>query len=88
MKAIMTYANSFDTHKSILDDILCLNISQLMNFGPGALVIQNYLLQAILALVFCYIHLGPRYPILQKLLAVSFLAPSILAINPLPVSKK
>ncbi|KAF7987252.1 hypothetical protein HCN44_003014 [Aphidius gifuensis] len=86
IKAITTYVSSFDTQTSILDDILGLNYSQLINYGPGILVIQNYLLQGVLGFFFCYLHLGPRYPILQKLLALSFLAPSILAITPLPTN--
>ncbi|XP_063992542.1 protein TRC8 homolog [Diachasmimorpha longicaudata] len=86
MKAVIAYVNSFDTSTSILDDILCLNISQLMSYGPGIMVIQNYLLQSLFACIFCYIHLAPRHPILQKLLAASFLTPSVLAITPLPTN--
>jgi E3 ubiquitin-protein ligase RNF139 len=36
------------------------------------------------ALVFSYIHLGPRYPAIQRLWPVTFLAPSLLALLPLP----
>lgn len=85
MKAIMAYINTHETTTSILDDILCLNLKHVLNEGPGFLVIQNYILQCLLASIFCYIHLAPRYPILQKLLVLSFMAPSILGIHPLPV---
>ncbi|XP_023289224.1 protein TRC8 homolog [Orussus abietinus] len=85
MKAIVTYMSSHETSNSILDDILCLNLSEIMNNGPGFLIIQNYILQCMLASVFCYIHLAPKYSIIQKLLVLSFMAPSIVGVHPLPV---
>ncbi|XP_003704738.1 TRC8 ring finger protein [Megachile rotundata] len=84
MKAIITYVNAHESVSSILDDILCLNLKYVLNEGPGLLIIQNYVLQCLLASVFCYIHLAPRHPIQQKLLVLSFMAPSILGICPLP----
>lgn len=86
MKAIIEYVSAHETTTSILDDILCLNLKYILNEGPGFLIIQNYILQCILASIFCYFHLAPRYAILQKLLVLSFMAPSILGIYPLPVS--
>lgn len=86
MKAIISYVTAHDTSTSILDDILCLNLTHVMNYnGPGFLVIQNYILQCMLAFLFCYIHLAPRYSIIQKLLVFSFMTPSILGVLPLPV---
>lgn len=84
MKAIIEYVSAHETTTSILDDILCLNLKYILNEGPGFLIIQNYILQCILASIFCYFHLAPRYAILQKLLVLSFMAPSILGIYPLP----
>lgn len=86
MKAIIAYSVAREATSSILDDILSLNFSSLMNDGPGFIVIQNYLLQSLLAFVFCYIHMAPRHPVVQKLLLISFLAPSIIGIHPLPVN--
>ncbi|XP_076677915.1 TRC8 ring finger protein [Andrena cerasifolii] len=84
MKAIIEYVSTQGTTTSILDDILWLNLKYILNEGPGFVVIQNYILQCILSSIFCYFHLAPRYAILQKLLVLSFMAPSILGIYPLP----
>ncbi|KOC59240.1 Protein TRC8 like protein [Habropoda laboriosa] len=84
MKAIIAYLGTHESSTSILDDILWLNFKSIPNGGPGFLLIQNYILQCLLASIFCYIHLAPRNPILQKLLVLSFMAPSILGICPLP----
>ncbi|CAL7938181.1 unnamed protein product [Xylocopa violacea] len=84
MRAIITYMDSQKSTTSILDDILCLNLKYILNDGPGLLVIQNYVQQCILASIFCYLHLAPKHPILQKLLVLSFMAPSILGICPVP----
>lgn len=84
MKAIIAYVGTHESTTSILDDLLCLNLKYVLNEGPGFLVIQNYILQCLLASIFCYIHLAPRHPIVQKLLVLSFVAPSIMGICPLP----
>lgn len=86
MKAIVAYMSVHESTASILDNILCLNLSDLLSNGPGLLIIQNYILQCLLASIFCYIHLAPRHPVVQKLLVLSFMSPSILGIHPLPVS--
>lgn len=86
MKAIITYVSTHESTTSILDDILYLNLKYVLNEGPGFLIIQNYVLQCLLASIFCYIHLAPKHPVLQKFLVLSFMGPSILGICPLPVS--
>jgi len=86
MKAIIAYINSHESATSILDNILSLNLSDVLYNGPGLLIIQNYILQCLLASIFCYIHLAPKHPVVQKLLVLSFMSPSILGIHPLPVS--
>ncbi|XP_012260260.2 protein TRC8 homolog [Athalia rosae] len=86
VKAIISCTSVNGTTTSILDDVLNLDLNKVLDFdGPGFLVIQNYMLQCTLALIFCYIHLAPRYSIIQKLLVFSLMAPSILAALPLPV---
>ncbi|XP_012530897.1 protein TRC8 homolog [Monomorium pharaonis] len=85
MKAIIVYMNAHESTSSILDNILCLKLSDILYNGPGFLIIQNYILQCVLASVFCYIHLAPRHPIIQKLLMLSFMSSSILGLHPLPV---
>ncbi|CAK1594349.1 unnamed protein product [Parnassius mnemosyne] len=70
---------------SILEDILNLNIKNLLDLdGPGVLVIQNFSIQFALAFLFKNVHLGPRNQTIQKLLPISFMAPSFLAMLPVP----
>lgn len=83
MKAIIAYVNVHES--SVLDNALSLNLSELLYNGPGLLIIQNYIFQLLLASMFCYIHLAPRHPLIQKLLVMSFMSPSMLSILPLPV---
>ncbi|XP_059050526.1 protein TRC8 homolog [Achroia grisella] len=70
---------------SILEDILNLNMKNLLDLdGPGVLVIQNFAIQFTLAVLFRNVHLGPRQATIQKLLPISFMAPSFLAMLPVP----
>ncbi|XP_068625434.1 protein TRC8 homolog [Battus philenor] len=70
---------------SILEDILNLNLKNLLDLdGPGVLVIQNFVIQFGLAFLFKNVHLGPRNQTIQKLLPISFMAPSLLAMLPVP----
>ncbi|XP_051157330.1 protein TRC8 homolog [Leptopilina boulardi] len=83
IKAIIAYLNAHEGLTCILEDVLSLNLKELLQYGPGLLVIQNYILQCLLSGIFCYIHLAPRHPLIQKLIVISFMAPSILGIHPL-----
>lgn len=70
---------------SILEDILNLNMKNLFDLdGPGILVIQNFAIQFLLSVLFRNVHLGPRHPTVQKLLSLSFMAPSFMAMLPVP----
>ncbi|XP_013185141.1 protein TRC8 homolog [Amyelois transitella] len=87
IKQIQALTLTATTHPSpsILEDMLNLNLKNLLDLdGPGILVIQNFAIQFILALLFRNIHLGPRLPTIQKLLPISFMAPSFLAMLPVP----
>lgn len=88
MKQVITIMEqSGDGQISILDSILSLDLPALMDpAGCASIVMQNYLVQCTLTFIFVNIHLGPRYAIIQKLLPVSFMAPSILAILPIPTT--
>lgn len=69
----------------LLEDILSLNLDRLMD--PKFMVILPQITaQWIIGMVYAYIHLGPRYNTVQKLLPLSFTAPLILAMLPLPHS--
>ncbi|KAF9406118.1 hypothetical protein HW555_013398 [Spodoptera exigua] len=85
VQALTLVENSPHHSTSILEDVLNLNIKNLIDVdGPGILVIQNYAIQFLLAIIFKYVHLGPRHPTIQKLPTISFMAPSFLAMLPVP----
>lgn len=86
MKQIQTLTlAATDPATSILEDILNLNMKNLLDLdGPGILVIQNFAIQFLLAVLFRNVHLGPRHATIQKLLPLSFMAPSFLAMLPVP----
>ncbi|XP_014241771.1 protein TRC8 homolog [Cimex lectularius] len=83
MKSVIVAADS--TRPSVIEDILELNLNHLMSEeSPGTMLLENFAAQCSLASIFCFVHLGPRYPLLQKLWVVTFLAPTFLATLPLP----
>ncbi|KAJ8715466.1 hypothetical protein PYW07_009948 [Mythimna separata] len=85
VQALTLVENSPHHSSSLLEDILNLNVKNLIDVdGPGILVIQNYAIQFLLAVLFKYVHLGPRHSTVQKLLPLSFMAPSFLAMLPVP----
>lgn len=87
MKLVLSTAQSDGESLSMLDHILSLNVKELADpAGYPHPVIQNYFVQCILTFIFVNIHLGPRYSFVQKLIPVSFMAPSVLAILPVPKS--
>nr|CAH7746034.1 unnamed protein product [Callosobruchus chinensis] len=47
-------------------------------------LVQNHLLQATMSIIFFNIHLGPRPTLLQKILPLCFIVPSLAALLPLP----
>ncbi|KAB0794856.1 hypothetical protein PPYR_11695 [Photinus pyralis] len=86
MKTVISaLEESHQTYPSVLEDVLALNFNRILDPAGYALaIVQNYLLQCLLTFIFMNIHLGPRYTFLQKLLPISFIAPSVLAVLPLP----
>lgn len=72
---------------SVLEDILSLNTNSLFDTGGAAVAVFPHLIgQWMIGLTFSYIHLGPRYAVVQMLLPLNFLAPVLLAMLPLPPS--
>ncbi|KAG5893529.1 hypothetical protein JTB14_006065 [Gonioctena quinquepunctata] len=70
---------------NILHQLLSLNLEEILQHKIFFFsIMQNYLLQSLLSVVFINIHLGPRNPLLQRLLPVAFLIPSVLVILPTP----
>lgn len=84
-KQVISLTEEFKVETSILDDVLSLNYKNLtVPNGSAFIVVQNFVIQCVFSFIFLNIHLGPRYPIIQKLLPVSFLTPSLIAVLPLP----
>ncbi|KAH0820093.1 hypothetical protein GEV33_002699 [Tenebrio molitor] len=85
IKSVAILLDDFKNGSSILDNILSLNVEHLSkNGGVTFQIFQNYVLQCFLSFIFVNIHLGPRYSTLQKILPLTFLAPSMLTVLPVP----
>lgn len=70
---------------SLLEDILSLNMTSILDPGGVAVsILPHFLAQWLIGLIFAYIHLGPRNDIVQKLIPYNFLMPLLLAMLPLP----
>ncbi|KAL4710817.1 hypothetical protein ACJJTC_010940 [Scirpophaga incertulas] len=75
-----------EPYASVLEDILNLNTKSLLDVeGPGLLILQNFTIQFTLAVLFQNVHLGPRHSVMQKVLPISFVAPSLIAMLPFPI---
>ncbi|XP_013100057.1 protein TRC8 homolog isoform X2 [Stomoxys calcitrans] len=68
----------------ILEDVLSMNTTRLLDTGSVVVAIAPHVVaQWFMGMLFAYIHLGPRYTILQKAMPVIFASPIILATLPL-----
>lgn len=68
-------------------DVVTLQWSRLLDPGGAFLSILPHLIaQRIMGMIFAYIHLGPKYTRLQKILPYVFLVPPVLGLTPLPVA--
>ncbi|XP_055698778.1 protein TRC8 homolog [Phlebotomus papatasi] len=68
---------------SLLEDILSLNVVRLLDPGGMAIaILPHWLAQWMMGAIFAYIHSGPRYEIIQKVLPFSFLMPLSLTMLP------
>ncbi|XP_041985237.1 protein TRC8 homolog [Aricia agestis] len=85
IQALTMGVDSPHHQSSILEDILNLNRKNLFDIeGPGILLVQNYVIQFCLAGIFRNVYLGPRNALIMRVLPLSFMAPSILAMLPVP----
>ncbi|KAM7364547.1 TRC8 ring finger protein isoform 2-T7 [Cochliomyia hominivorax] len=68
----------------ILEDIMSMNTTRLMDTGGVAVSLLPHLVaQWFMGMLFAYIHLGPRYELLQKSMPLIFASPIVLAMLPL-----
>ncbi|XP_023017509.2 protein TRC8 homolog [Leptinotarsa decemlineata] len=85
VKSVLSTEHYKNGSINILSNIISFNLEELCTHKIFFInIIQNYILQSLLSVVFINIYLGPRNPILQKLLPGIFLVPSILAVLPIP----
>lgn len=67
---------------SLLEDLLSLNWDRLASSGVSLILLENYVAQIVLSCLFSCVHLGPKYPALQKVWPISFLIPNFLCLLP------
>lgn len=66
VKIVLSNSELGDGAPSFLDDTLSLNLMRLMDSGVGIALLENYTAQIVLSCIFSCVHLGPKYPALQK----------------------
>ncbi|CAH1099348.1 unnamed protein product [Psylliodes chrysocephalus] len=76
---------TFENRTLNIINVVSLNLEQLIQHKVYIFnIIQNYFFQFLLAVIFTNIHLGPRNPVIQKILPIAFLVPSVLVVLPIP----
>ncbi|XP_036322757.1 protein TRC8 homolog isoform X2 [Rhagoletis pomonella] len=69
----------------IVEDLLSLNTTRLLDTGGVAMSLVPHLVaQWFMGMLFAYVHLGPRYPTIPKIMPIVFACPILLAMLPLP----
>ncbi|KAH8258216.1 hypothetical protein KR038_007860 [Drosophila bunnanda] len=69
----------------ILEDLMSLNTTRLLDSGGVVMSLAPHLIaQWFMGMLFAYIHLGPRYEMLQKSMPIIFASPILVAMLPLP----
>ncbi|XP_017039005.1 protein TRC8 homolog isoform X2 [Drosophila ficusphila] len=70
---------------SILEDLMSLNTTRLLDSGGVVMSLAPHLMaQWFMGMLFAYIHLGPRFELLQKSMPIIFASPILVAMLPLP----
>ncbi|KAF4533195.1 hypothetical protein B566_EDAN001737 [Ephemera danica] len=84
-EVILNMESEGENKGCILHSLLSLDLQTLLDWNGAAFaVVQNYIVQFTLGIVFLEIHLGPRNWFVQHLIVPSFMAPSLLALLPVP----
>ncbi|XP_020811032.1 protein TRC8 homolog isoform X1 [Drosophila serrata] len=69
----------------ILEDLMSLNTTRLLDSGGVVMSLAPHLMaQWFMGMLFAYIHLGPRYEMLQRSMPIIFASPILVAMLPLP----
>ncbi|XP_043651555.1 protein TRC8 homolog isoform X1 [Drosophila teissieri] len=70
---------------SMLEELMSLNTTRLLDSGGVVMSLAPHLMaQWFMGMLFAYIHLGPRFEMLQKSMPIIFTSPILLAMMPLP----
>ncbi|KAL3269792.1 hypothetical protein HHI36_008851 [Cryptolaemus montrouzieri] len=86
VKLLISTIESKNATWDLRNNILMLDYNNLLaEDGVTMHVLQNCVFQLVLSFIFINIHLGPRYSVLQKLLPMTFFAPIVLTLMPLPL---
>jgi E3 ubiquitin-protein ligase RNF139 len=91
VSTIKTVINNLESDEEnqacILHSLLSWDLQTLLDWNGAAFaVVQNYVVQFVLGIIFLDIHLGPKNWLIQHLVVPSFMAPSLLALLPIPTS--
>lgn len=71
---------------SFLEDILNVNFMKLTDpSGAAVNLLPHLALQWLIGTIFSYIHLGPKYPFIQRVLPLTFISSLLLATLPIPL---
>jgi len=87
MKSVIAAREHNEIHPqtSILHSVLSLDLQGVLDWNEAAIaIVRNYVVQSSLGLVFQHIELGPSNRLIQLLTMPAFMAPSMLAMLPLP----
>ncbi|XP_033244472.1 protein TRC8 homolog isoform X2 [Drosophila miranda] len=69
----------------ILEDLISLKTTRLLDSGGVIMSLAPHVMaQWFMGMLFAYIHLGPRYELLQKSMPIIFTSPILVAMLPLP----
>ncbi|ALC46180.1 Trc8 [Drosophila busckii] len=70
---------------SILEDLVSMNTTRLLDSGGVIMSLAPHLMaQWLMGMLFAYIHLGPRFTLLQRFMPIIFTSPILIAMLPLP----
>ncbi|XP_034113115.2 protein TRC8 homolog isoform X2 [Drosophila albomicans] len=69
----------------IVEDLMSMNTTRLLDSGGVIMSLAPHIIaQWFMGMLFAYIHLGPRFALLQKMMPIIFTSPILFAMLPLP----
>ncbi|KAH8404610.1 hypothetical protein KR215_004937 [Drosophila sulfurigaster] len=69
----------------IVEDLMSMNTTRLLDSGGVIMSLAPHIIaQWFMGMLFAYIHLGPRFALLQKMMPIIFTSPILFAMLPVP----